>query len=67
MKWFKLFLGIMFLATVMTVPVGCGKGQITEMKKSGEAAPTMPGHEAAVKNMNKKPADVKPTDAKDNK
>jgi hypothetical protein len=59
MKWFKLFLGIMFLATVMTVPMGCGKGQITEMKKTGEAPAASAGHEAAVKNMNKKPADVK--------
>jgi hypothetical protein len=60
MKWFKLFLGIAFLATVMTVPIGCGsKGKITEVKKTGEAPPPAAGHEAAAKNMNKGPGAAK--------
>ena len=60
MKRLKLILGVVFLATVMTVPTGCGsKGQITEMKKTGDAPPAAAGHEAAAKSMNKKPANVK--------
>jgi hypothetical protein len=59
MKWFKLLMGVMFLAAVMTVPTGCGKEQITEMKPGADAPPPAAGHEAAAKAMNKKPENVK--------
>jgi hypothetical protein len=60
MKLFKVLLSVMFLATVMTVPTGCGKGKITEIQPTGEYV--LPaGHDAKAKEqlMGKKPPDVK--------
>ena len=55
MKWFKVCLSIVFLAAIMTVPTGCGKPKVTELKGTGEAPPPAAGHAAAAKDINKKP------------
>ena len=49
MKWFKVLLGVTILAAVMTVPTGCGKGKITELKPAADTGVPLPGHEAAAK------------------
>ncbi len=45
MKWLKLLLCVMALASVMTVPLGCDKKGITELKPQ-ETIPA--GHDAGV-------------------
>jgi hypothetical protein len=59
MKWLKVLLSVVFLAVAVTVPIGCGQGGITEIKKSDQAGPP-PGHQAEAKkyqsDMSKKPA-----------
>lgn len=58
MKYLKAILGVALLATLLSVPTGCGSGKI-EKKEGGEVLPAPAGHEAAAQNMGKKPADMK--------
>lgn len=50
MKWLKLMLCVMALAALTTVPVGCGKEGVTELKPV-ETIPS--GHEAEVTERSK--------------
>lgn len=59
MKFLKSVLCVAFLATLLTVPTGCGGGGAIEKKEGGEVPPPAAGHDTAVQNMGKKPADVK--------
>ena len=59
MKYLKAILGVALLATLLSVPTGCGGSGKIEKKEGGEVVPPAAGHEAAVKNMGKKPSDAK--------
>ena len=48
MKWLKVLLSVTILAAVMTVPAGCSKGKITDVKPAADTG-VLPGHEAAAK------------------
>lgn len=50
MKWLKLLLCVLFLATMVSVPTGCSKGAIQELKPQAEQPK---GHEAGVKERSK--------------
>jgi hypothetical protein len=50
MKWLKLLLCVLFLATMVSVPTGCGGGGVTELKPQAEQPK---GHEAGVKERSK--------------
>ncbi len=58
MKYLKAIVSVALLATLLSVPTGCGGSGAIE-KKEGEVAPPAAGHDAAVQNMGKKPADAK--------
>ena len=55
MKWLKGFLGVLFLASIMSLNIGCGDDTATQLEGSGDEPPPPAGHAAAQKEMNKKP------------
>jgi hypothetical protein len=59
MKYLKAILGVALLATLLSVPTGCGGSGTIEKKEGGEVVPPAAGHDAAIKNMGKKPSDAK--------
>jgi hypothetical protein len=59
MKYLKAILGVALLATLLSVPTGCGGSGKIEKKEGGEVVPPAAGHQAAVQNMGKKPSDAK--------
>jgi len=56
MKYLKAILGVALLATLLSVPTGCGGSGKIEKKEGGEGPPPAAGHEAAAKSMGQKPA-----------
>ena len=59
MKYLKAILGVALLATLLSVPTGCGSGGKIEKKEGGVENPQPEGHAAAAKALNEKPAGVK--------
>ena len=60
MKWFTSLLSVLFLASLMSLNVGCGGStKSTDIDAADKAVQHAPGHAQAVKDMGQKPEGVK--------
>jgi hypothetical protein len=56
-KWMISVLSALFVAGLVSVPMGCGPGEAEKIEATGEAKQP-PGHKAAAEKIGKKPDDA---------